>query len=352
MTFSPQGESFGWLTGPKADAECDWNNLSCVQDPDEGDYIAAIITKIRAIGGNGNIYAIGVSNGAALAYRLASNAGDALPFKGVVAVVSQMLKNPLQSGGGLYNYNQPSKGRSNQGISVLQILGTTDFVPYDGGTSIVFEGVDDFKLYPALDSMKAWADHNDCSGDHTETDIPASFEEGSPIQVSSVRKYDYSGGCPSGEILEHYRVETGHGAGDVTINGVPFMNNYPYDFIDRVEDTLRNNGGCQDSPLRFKITKNDGRKIMRDCAWVSVKAGWRCTFDGVASACSNSCGTCDDCDDSALRFKITKNDGRKIMRDCAWVSVKAGWRCTFDGVSQACRAACGTCLVSSIFTTV
>jgi len=118
------------------------------------------------------------------------------------------------------------------------------------------------------------------------------------------------------------------------------------------DDTDDNNGGCQDSPLRFKITKEDGRKIMRDCAWVSVKAGNRCTFDGVASACSNSCGTCDDCDDSALRFKITKNDGRKIMRDCAWVSVKAGWRCTFDGVSQACRAACGTCLVSSIFTTV
>jgi len=52
----------------------------------------------------------------------------------------------------------------------------------------------------------------------------------------------------------------------------------------------------------------------------------------------------DDCTDGTLRFKITKNDGRKIMRDCGWVSNKnTVGRCAFDGVSLACRDTCGTC---------
>lgn len=364
----PQGESFGWLTGPKADTECDWDDLSCTQDPDEGDYIAAIISKLRAIGGNGNIYAIGVSNGAALAYRLASNAGDALPFKGIVAVVSQMLRSPSQSGGGLYNYNQPSKGRSNQGISVLQILGTQDFVPYNGGTSIVFEGVDDFKLYPALDSMKAWADHNDCSGDHTETDIPASFEADSPIQVSSVRKYDYSYGCPSGEILEHYRVEAGHGAGDVTIDGVPFMNNFPYDFINRVEDTLNNSPPSTSSPVTSPTLSTSSPVVApsptpnecendpswlgkfsqsfepHDCEFVALDPEERCDWVdskginahiGCPDACDADCKVL-QCEDSPLSFKQWKK-----WRRCGWAAKKKTKRCSKKNVASQCPMTCG-----------
>jgi len=104
-------------------------------------------------------------------------------------------------------------------------------------------------------------------------------------------------------------------------------------------------GDCTDATLRFKITKNDGKKIMRDCGWVSNKnTVGRCSFTGVPSACPSSCGTCSVCEDSTLRFKITKNDGKKILRYCGWVSNKnTVGRCALDGVSLACRDTCGTC---------
>jgi len=105
------------------------------------------------------------------------------------------------------------------------------------------------------------------------------------------------------------------------------------------------NGDCTDGTLRFKITKNDGKKIMRDCGWVSNKnTVGRCSFTGVPSACPSSCGTCSVCEDSTLRFKITKNDGKKIMRNCSWVSNKnTAGRCALDGVALACRDTCGSC---------
>ena len=58
----PQGES-GWNTGPKNSNNCHWSDYSCTTDPDEGDFIAHIIAEIRSMGGTGNIYAKGNSNG-------------------------------------------------------------------------------------------------------------------------------------------------------------------------------------------------------------------------------------------------------------------------------------------------
>ncbi len=45
--------------------------------------IRAIITKIRSLDGTGNAYIKGKSNDAALAQRLAANAGIYLPIKGI-----------------------------------------------------------------------------------------------------------------------------------------------------------------------------------------------------------------------------------------------------------------------------
>jgi hypothetical protein len=58
----PQGEA-GWNTGPKKSNNCHWSDYSCTTDPDEGDFIAHIISEIRSMGGTGNIYAKGNSNG-------------------------------------------------------------------------------------------------------------------------------------------------------------------------------------------------------------------------------------------------------------------------------------------------
>jgi len=110
-----------------------------------------------------------------------------------------------------------------------------------------------------------------------------------------------------------------------------------------VSPTDSSSATCENTSLRFKITKSNGKKIMRGCAWVANKPYNRCTFDGVSSACPSSCDTCDVCEDSSLRFKITKSNGRKIMRDCLWVSNIPDNRCTFDGVAEACRDTCEVC---------
>eukprot|EP00574_Skeletonema_japonicum_P008024 CAMPEP_0201734324 /NCGR_PEP_ID=MMETSP0593-20130828/33960_1 /ASSEMBLY_ACC=CAM_ASM_000672 /TAXON_ID=267983 /ORGANISM="Skeletonema japonicum, Strain CCMP2506" /LENGTH=196 /DNA_ID=CAMNT_0048227627 /DNA_START=78 /DNA_END=665 /DNA_ORIENTATION=- len=100
----PNGEG-GWNTGPKSENNCKWSDFSCPSDPDESDFIASIIEEIRVLGGTGNIYAYGTSNGAALAHRLASNGGTRLPIKGIIVGVTQLLASPERSGPGSLNYN-------------------------------------------------------------------------------------------------------------------------------------------------------------------------------------------------------------------------------------------------------
>jgi len=105
---------------------------------------------------------------------------------------------------------------------------------------------------------------------------------------------------------------------------------------------------CSDSPLRFKIVKNDN-VIRRDCTWVSNKnTNARCALDGVSETCPDTCGTCSSCVDSPSRFRLVKPDGKKIMRYCTWVSNKTN-RCAFDGVEDTCRSTCGSCSRSIFF---
>jgi len=100
---------------------------------------------------------------------------------------------------------------------------------------------------------------------------------------------------------------------------------------------------CADSSLRFKVNWND-RLITRDCIWISNKATiQRCKLRGVPAACPVTCGGCEICEDSTLRFKVFWNN-RKITRDCTWIGNKATiQRCKLPGVSDACRATCGVC---------
>ena len=224
----PQGEK-GWNTGPKSTNNCAWTDFDCTTDPDDGNFIASIISEIKTQGANGNVYAIGSSNGAALAHRLAANAGTDLPIKGIVVKITQLLASPERSGPGVLNYNQPSDGPS---ISIMSFMGTADgLIPYDGGSSSVFGDETTFQLMPALESMDFWATHNGCSRNPTtitthETDV------GSGV----AHKYVHA--CPDGIVVEHYEIEGGdHGnTGRATIDGEAVDYFLAYDFILRVEN--------------------------------------------------------------------------------------------------------------------
>jgi len=224
----PQGEG-GWNTGPKSTNECSWDVFDCEEDPDESGFIANIISEVRNQGANGNVYVIGNSNGAALAMRLASNAGEELPIKGIVTKVTQLLSSPERSGpGGGLNYNQPSSLTPK--VSVLNVMGTADnLIPYTGGTSSVFGGDLNFQLMDALDSMKTWAGHNGCN---TQPEVTEGL---SSDQGTGATFYEYKD-CADGTIVEHYAIlGGGHNAGGATVDNDKIDYVIAFDFIDRCE---------------------------------------------------------------------------------------------------------------------
>ena len=86
--------------------------------------------------------------------------------------------------------------------------------------------------------------------------------------------------------------------------------------------------------------------MTRYCSWVATKQTvQRCAAEGVAAMCPSTCGTCDTCVDSEVRFKFYYNGStKKITRSCVWVANKAtAFRCGTDGISDSCRLTCGQC---------
>jgi poly(3-hydroxybutyrate) depolymerase len=311
----PQGEG-GWNTDPKTTNTCDWSEYDCTTDPDEGDYIASIIAEIRAKGGSGNVYAIGNSNGAALAHRLAANAGSELPIKGIVVKVTQLLASPNRSGPGGLNYNQPSADRGSPAVSVLSLLGTDDdLIPYDGGSSIVFNGDTSFQLMSALNSMETWAAHNGCDGS-----LPVSSEHSTDQGTFTATKYDYSSGCPSGVYVEHYAIhDAGHDAGGATIDDEKIDYVVAYDFIDRVEGRTGGeppSDSCVDDP-----TWAGKFNSVHTCDYVASNPANRCSWensDGVGAndACPEACNT--DCSlDESTASPVAKTTSSPVASPVA-----------------------------------
>jgi len=308
----PQGEN-GWNTGPKDSNTCDWDDFGCTSDPDEGAFIASIITELRNLGANGNVYLIGNSNGAALSMRLAANAGKDLPIKGVVTKVTQLLAQPPRSGPGDLNYNQP--GTSGPKVSILNMMGTSDMViPYEGGSSSVFGGDDSFQLMSALESMAAWATHNECGAGAPAVTDGINYSTNAEANGEATF-YEYQG-CPEGVIVEHYALHgAGHSFGSgAALDGVAIDNDMAYQFINRLEDMDGGGGGGGGgsgptsapptlSPVRNVVCEDDNSwhgkfNSAHTCNYVgentASRCGWENTDGTLASAaCKVTCSNCD-----------------------------------------------------------
>mmetsp|Transcript_10357 Transcript_10357/g.11565 ORF Transcript_10357/g.11565 Transcript_10357/m.11565 type:complete len:510 (-) Transcript_10357:157-1686(-) len=314
----PQGED-GWNTGPKNSNECPWDDFDCSYDPDEGALMASIISTLRDMGANGNIYAIGSSNGGALANRLGSNAGNSIPIKGFVALVTQLLSSPERNGPGVLNYNQP---QGSTPVSVLNVMGTGDgLIPYGGGSSGVFGGDASFQLYPAIQSMEVWSDYNGCDTGNPIIEAVTTGTETGGDGTGTFYRYP---NCSNGAIVEHYAIDGGaHNAGGSSFNDIS-ARDIQYDFIRRCEesdptdpgpppaptpplnpsptaapvyvddDTLP--GDCVDDPNWHGKANTD-----HNCEFVAARSqrcAWEST-DGVlaSTACKVACNTCEDVDD-------------------------------------------------------
>merc|ERR1712048_794694 len=225
----------------KNNNDCVWDDFECDSDPDEGMFIADIIKNLGSdLGMNGNVYLNGSSNGAALAHLIAVNAGSifnytgqANPIKGIITKVTQLLESPPRSGPGNFNYNNPAAKGGGPKISVLNVMGVADtLIPYEGGPSSVYGGVEEFQLMSATGSMAEWAIHNDCS--------PFGLNENIVIDKGDKTGTFMHWVC-SGEsesiVLEHYGFNgVGHNAGGTKVNGVS-VGDLATDFINRCEAT-------------------------------------------------------------------------------------------------------------------
>lgn len=331
--------------------------------------------EIRNLGANGNIYLIGNSNGAALSMRLASNAGDDLPIKGIVTKVTQLLAEPPRSGPGDLNYNQPGTGGPQ--VSILNIMGTSDTViPYDGGSSGVFGDETSFQLMTALESMSTWSAHNGCDGTSLITSINYKTNADSDGEATF---YDYQG-CPEGVIVEHYAViGAGHSFGQgASLDGVRIDNDLAYDFIIRVEGTDGGGGGggggggsgpCEDDPDWYGKFNE-----AHDCAYIAEAPSNRCGYestDGISAsvACMAACGECDTTGDTPAPTPEptpapTVGSGNppspsceddpdwhgkfNEAHNCAYIGESPASRCGYESTdgtlaSVACKAACNQC---------
>jgi len=225
----PTGDCKGWNLGTKNCNECEWDDFSCTEDPNDGEFVAKIISKVRELGALGNVYVRGNSNGGGLALRLAVNAGEDLPISGIIVRVTQLYASPERSGPGELNYNQPMS--SNPPVSVLSICGTADgVIPYEGGTSSVFGGNENFLFMSSQESNEAWALHNEC-------DLTPEIQTVSAVvgSMTTTAEYFQYHNCIGGNYVEHYKVcNGGHNAGGATLDGVN-QRDIIFNFIRKVE---------------------------------------------------------------------------------------------------------------------
>jgi len=313
----PQGEN-GWNTGPKDTNNCDYTDYDCTTDPNEGDFIATIISEVQTLGANGSVYLIGNSNGAALAHSIAVNAGTQLPVKGIVTKVTQLLASPDRTGPGSLNYNYPA-ALSTPGpkVSVLNVMGTDDgLIPYTGGSSAVFGGNKNFQLMSALDSMKVWASHNGCSLTPISKDVETDTRAGGD---GTGVFYQWEN-CSGGTIVEHYAINGGnHGSGGSSVDGIAIDYAISADFIKRCEDSeasptvspkpspppVQTNPPTTKVPSPPSVECSDDpdwagkNNDNHDCDFVAERPENRCSWvnkEGISAneACKLSCDNCGD----------------------------------------------------------
>jgi len=271
----PQGED-GWNAGEVlSNLKCGYLDFECDEDPDDSLFISIIIQYLVDEGANGNVYAIGFSSGASLAYRLAANAGTELPIKGIVTQAMPLLQSPGRSGPGNLNNNQPFP--LSLPISVLNIMGENDdLIPYDGGDSYIFKGHTGFSLMSARESMTTWSEYNKCHYEHPEV-----YEVNYSTDTTTGTAMHYVfGNCTEGAIVEHYKLEgveysaaAEYYKGEGYIEDTKIEYDLIYDFIFRVETVLQFGVHCVNDPAWHVedeesftceyISKNRSR-----CGWV------------------------------------------------------------------------------------
>jgi len=162
-----------WNAGG-GDAAMEWictSGLACERAVDDTTYINALL-DVLATGNRVDmhrVYATGISNGAAMAHRLACE----IPHR-IAAIVAVAGANQVSAVQGC----SPDRG-----VPVMQIHGTADCAwSYDGGPPTC-KGARGFKgaYLPVERSMQVWREINGCSTNMAATALTDRFDDGTRV---------------------------------------------------------------------------------------------------------------------------------------------------------------------------
>jgi polyhydroxybutyrate depolymerase len=168
------------------------NRRAYSEDIDDVGFLQALVVHIShdyAVDPD-RIYAMGISNGGQMSYRLACKAPET--FTAIAAVVASMSQE-------LFASCAPA-----QPVSVMVLNGTADpLVPWSGGTIRI--GRQEFgQAVSAVDTVNFWVEANQCSAPPTYTELP----DTDPADGTRVHMENYEG-CASGSEVEFFTVQEG-----------------------------------------------------------------------------------------------------------------------------------------------
>jgi polyhydroxybutyrate depolymerase len=167
LVVYPEGIGLSWNAGTCC-------GVAATKNVDEEAFVRKMLADVRTIVNidTKRIYATGLSDGAALSYRLACEMSDT--FAAVAPVAGSLLIDPCQPA---------------QSISVMDVHGLNDdVVPYEGGG--------DFNTTPIEDVIHTWAQLDGC------TNSPQVDKE------NTITHTRYAS-CKAGTVVELYAIEGG-----------------------------------------------------------------------------------------------------------------------------------------------
>lgn len=183
----PDGIEQGWNDGRPLDSARDRRRGNA----DDVGFLVALIDELHADYGidQRRVYAMGISNGGFMSFRLAVEASDRIA---AIAPVTANLSKALEA------------SKATRAVSVLVMNGTEDpLVPFDGGQVRVL-GKDRGEVLSTAATMSWWVKHNGCSSTPKVDILPdAAPDDGTTVEVER-----YVGCRDSSEVVL-YRIRGG-----------------------------------------------------------------------------------------------------------------------------------------------
>lgn len=281
-----------------------WNIGNTGGNTDDMGFVQAVASNLQSLGHSGRRYAVGISNGASFAHRVATNSG--MGFSGIAASIAAMPAVPATGGPGPYIYNYPSIGTNTRKVAVMLMQGSADQLLNVHGTPVPHNPAaafgEGFAKIPTvqssgIDSATLWGVVNGC-GSPTVTDgmaVTYKYDETAVASISTTAT-DLQFDCAPQYATKYVEVKCmGHQI-PFSINGQSWAA-YSLSFLRSVESACATSAACgADAPLYSPSTATTWPAYNGSNFGVTGKAFCKDLFatniDGEAApTTANTCST-------------------------------------------------------------